>query len=106
MSEAPDFLTVEDVLLIHEEGLARYGGGSGIRDAGALESAVAMPQAAFGGQLVHDDLFAMVAAYAFHLAQNQPFVAGTSAPAWARRWCSWISTESRSPALAASSTMR
>jgi death-on-curing protein len=72
----PDFLTVEDVLLLHEEQLARYGGGAGVRDPGALDSAVAMPRATFDGQFVHEDLFAMAAAYAFHLAQNQPFVDG------------------------------
>jgi death-on-curing protein len=72
----PDFLTVEDVLLLHEEQLARYGGGAGVRDPGALDSAVAMPRATFGGEFVHEDLFAMAAAYAFHIAQNQPFVDG------------------------------
>ena len=72
----PQFLSVEDVLLIHEEQLARYGGGAGIRDQPLLESAVATPQASFGGEFVHEDLFAMAAAYAFHIAQNQPFVDG------------------------------
>jgi death-on-curing protein len=72
----PDFLTVEDVLLLHEEQLARYGGGAGVRDPGALDSAVAMPRATFDEQFVHEDLFAMAAAYAFHIAQNQPFVDG------------------------------
>jgi death-on-curing protein len=38
----PVFLDVEDVLLIHEEQLPRYGGSPGIRDRGLLESAVAM----------------------------------------------------------------
>lgn len=72
----PVFLDVEDVLLIHEEQLARYGGSAGIRDAGLLESAVAMPRATAGGEFVHEDLFAMAAAYGFHIAQNQPFVDG------------------------------
>jgi death-on-curing protein len=76
VSDDPDFLSVEDVLVIHAESLARYGGGSGMRDPGALDSAVAMPRATFGGQFVHEDLFAMAAAYAFHIAQNQPFVDG------------------------------
>jgi death-on-curing protein len=69
----PVFLDVEDVLLIHEEQLPRYGGSSGIRDRGLLESAVAMPRASAGGAFAHQDLFAMAAAYAFHIAQNQPF---------------------------------
>lgn len=72
----PVFLDVEDVLVIHEEQLAAYGGAAGVRDAGLLESAVAMPRATVGGELAHEDLFTMAAAYAFHIAQNQPFVDG------------------------------
>jgi len=72
----PVFLDLEDVLLIHAEQLARYGGSPGIRDRGLLESAVAMPQASAGGEFAHPDLFAMAAAYAFHIAQNQPFIDG------------------------------
>jgi death-on-curing protein len=72
----PEFLDVDDVLAIHDEALAAFGGSAGVRDAGLLASAVAMPQASFGGELLHEDLFAMAAAYAFHLAQNQPFVDG------------------------------
>ena len=75
MSE-PDFLSVDDVLLLHEGQLARYGGGTGLRDPGLLDSAVAVPRATFGGRHLHADLFAMAAAYAFHIAQNQPFVDG------------------------------
>ena len=72
----PVFLDVEDVLLIHEEQLARYGGAAGVRDAGLLESGVAVPRASAGGEFAHEDLFAMAAAYAFHIAQNQPFLDG------------------------------
>ena len=72
----PEFLDLADVLLIHEEQLARYGGSAGLRDQGLLESAIAMPQATFGGAFVHEDLFAMAAAYAFHITENQPFVGG------------------------------
>lgn len=35
-----------------------------------------MPQATFDAQFVHEGIFAMAAAYAFHIAQNQPFVDG------------------------------
>ena len=72
----PVFLDVEDVFLIHAEQLPRYGGSPGVRDRGLLESAVAMPRASAGGEYAHQDLFAMAAAYAFHIAQNQPFVDG------------------------------
>lgn len=83
MSGEPEFLTVEDVLVLHEESLTRYGGGAGIRDRGALESAVALPTSTFGGDYLHADLFAMAAAYAFHIAQNQPFVDGNKRTALA-----------------------
>ena len=64
----PDFLSVEDVILLHDTQLARYGGAAGIRDRDLLESAVGMAQASFGGEYLHADLFAMAAAYAFHIA--------------------------------------
>lgn len=72
----PEFLTLDDVLLIHDEQLEAYGGIHGIRDEGLLESAVMMPQASFGGEYLHQDLFEMAAAYAFHIAENQPFLDG------------------------------
>lgn len=72
----PRFLHVEDVLSIHRRQLEEHGGQDGVRDAGLLESAVATPQASFGGEFLHEDIFAMAAAYAFHLAENQPFIDG------------------------------
>ena len=51
MKPEPEFLSVEDVLQIHDEQLAAYGGATGIRDQGLLESAVAMPQASGSGSI-------------------------------------------------------
>ncbi|MFO7565657.1 MAG: type II toxin-antitoxin system death-on-curing family toxin [Enhygromyxa sp.] len=82
MNDTPDepaeivFLTVEVVLTLHQRQLDRYGGSPGLRDRGLLESAVAQPQASFGGILAHDNLFAMAAAYLFHLVSNHAFVDG------------------------------
>lgn len=72
----PIFLTVEDVLELHDEQLQRFGGIAGVRDRGALESAVAVPTATFDGNLLHENVFQMAAAYAFHIAENQPFLDG------------------------------
>jgi len=72
----PIFLTVEDVLRLHDDQLERFGGSAGVRDRGALESAVAVVQATFDGKLLHGDIFEMAAAYAFHIAENQPFLDG------------------------------
>ena len=72
----PEFLEVEDVMELHAESIARYGGDSGVRDRGLIESAVAVPRQSFGGDYLHPTLFEMAAAYAFHLAENQAFVDG------------------------------
>ena len=72
----PDFLSVDDVLAMHAQQLDLFGGAEGVRDPAALESAVAMPAATFDGQFLHADLFLMAAAYAFHIAENQPFLDG------------------------------
>lgn len=73
---SPDFLTLDDVLALHRDQIARYGGSYGVRDLGLLESALAMPAAQFGGQYLHGDLLEMSAAYAFHLVKNHAFVDG------------------------------
>jgi death on curing protein len=75
-TSSPEFLDLEDVLELHARGLARWGGAQGIRDQGSLLSAIAQPQATFGGDYVHEDLFAMAAAYAFHIAEAQAFLDG------------------------------
>ena len=71
-----DFLSLEDLLIIHGNQIDMYGGDYGIRDVGLLESALAQPKASFGGQYLHDGLFEMAAAYMFHVVQNHPFVDG------------------------------
>lgn len=72
----PYFLTLAEVLEIHKDQLERHGGAPGIRDMGLVESALAMPQAGLGGEYFHGTLFEMAAAYAFHIAENQPFLDG------------------------------
>ena len=72
----PVFLEVDNVLEIHRHQIEMYGGALGMRDRGLLESAVAMPQATFGGHFLHQDIAEMAAAYLFHLVQNHPFLDG------------------------------
>jgi death-on-curing protein len=72
----PLFLSLDEVLEIHQQQIERYGGSSGIRDAGGLESAIATPRATFGGEFLHRTMPAMAAAYLFHLCQNHAFVDG------------------------------
>ena len=72
----PNFLTLEEVLEIHQDQIARYGGIPGLRDMGLLESAAAMPASGFEGRYLHADLFEMAAAYLYHIVRNHPFLDG------------------------------
>ena len=74
--KGPTFLALEQVLAIHADQITRYGGSTGIRDLGLLQSALAMPCASFGGQYLHPSLHEMAAACLFHLVQNHPFIDG------------------------------
>ena len=70
------FLDIDRILRTHLSLIERYGGQEGVRDVGLLHSAIAMPQASFGGQSLHKDLFEMTAAYLYHIVQNHPFLNG------------------------------
>ena len=72
----PLFLSFEDVIEIHADQIQRYSGGVGIRDVELLHSALGMPEAGFGDQYLHADLFEMAAAYLYHIVQNHPFIDG------------------------------
>jgi death-on-curing protein len=70
----PVFISRTTVEAIHLRSLDEFGGQDGIRDEHSLESALAQPMNVYYyGQ---GDLFDIAAAYAFHLAENQPFVDG------------------------------
>lgn len=72
----PVFLSLNEVLEIHQDQIVRYGGDTGIRDIDLLKSALGMPSATFGDQFLHTDIYEMTAAYLFHLVKNHPFVDG------------------------------
>ncbi len=69
-----EWLTAEMVIAIHDEQLAVHGGASGIRDAGALESALDRPRNKWAYEQA--ELPALAAAYAYGMAKNHPFVDG------------------------------
>lgn len=70
------WLSVVEVLRLHERVIAVSGGCPGVRDLGALESALAQPWAAFGGAELYPDLMAKAAALCYSLVMNHPFVDG------------------------------
>ena len=52
----PVFLALDEVLALQADQIERYGGEAGVRDPGLLSSALAMPQATFGGEWLHPTL--------------------------------------------------
>ncbi len=69
-------LTVDIVREIHAEAIGRFGGSDGVREMALLESAVAAPQASFGGGSPYQDIAEVAAAYLFYLCKNHPFIDG------------------------------
>ena len=76
MSQEWKYLSVEAVKAIHAQVLEAHGGGEGLRDPGMLESAVATPQATWGGKPLMSGPHEIAAAYLFYLCRNHPFVDG------------------------------
>jgi len=72
------YLTLADVLSIHDTQLAQFGGATGVRDPGQLESALFRPQTGY-----YADLIAEAAALWESLSQNHPFIDGNKRTAFA-----------------------
>ena len=73
-----DYLTLGDVLAIHSDQVATYGGAAGIRDPGQLDAALFRPQTGY-----YADVIAEAAALWESLSQNHPFVDGNERTAFA-----------------------
>lgn len=69
-------LSIEQVIAFHEMIINASGGSHGVRDMGAIESAVAQPRMSFGGQELYPTLAEKAAALSFSLINNHPFVDG------------------------------
>ncbi len=74
------WLDLHDALAVHDRQLAEHGGPSGLRDQGALESALA--KAVNRWSYGEDDRCVLAAAYAFGVARNHPFTDGNKRTAW------------------------
>lgn len=78
---APVWLAAEDIVALHGEQLAIFGGPAGIRDKGLLELAISRPVNRW--HYGTTDLAALAAAYAFGIAKNHPFIDGNKRAAFA-----------------------
>jgi death on curing protein len=70
------YLGLGEVVALHRRIVQATGGAPGIRDLGALDSAIAQPRATFGGVDLYPTLVEKAAALCFSLVQNHPFVDG------------------------------
>jgi death on curing protein len=70
------YLSLGEIVDLHQLLLNQTGGLAGIRDLGGLESALAQPRATFDGRDLHPTIVQKAAALAFSLALNHPFVDG------------------------------
>ena len=70
------YISIDQVEALYESQIEAYGGLGGIRDRGALESAVARPAMTFGGEDLYPDVAAKAATLMHSLVMNHPFVDG------------------------------
>jgi death-on-curing protein len=70
------YLTLKEVLELHRRLLEQSGGLAGIRDLGALESALAQPLMTFGGEELYPTIIEKASALSFSLIKNHPFIDG------------------------------
>lgn len=81
MSARPVWIDTRAILLLHDESLAMFGGGRGVRDEGLLKSALTRP-VSLHERNPDGDMAELAAAYAFGLAANRPFVDGNKRTAF------------------------
>ncbi len=77
------YLGLAEVLRLHQQILSRSGGVDGIRDLGALESALSQPKLSAGGSEAYATLIEKAAALGFSISSNHPFVDGNKRTAHA-----------------------
>ena len=70
------YLTLAEVIELHSQILEQAAGSSGIRDMGALESAIAQPRMTFGGEQLYPTIIEKASALGFSIVMNHPFVDG------------------------------
>ena len=70
------YLTIGEVVALHRRLIASSGGAAGIRDLGALESALAQPRASFGARDLYPGVIEKAAALGFSLVMGHPFLDG------------------------------
>lgn len=77
------YLTLSEILFLHQQLIAQLGGSEGVHDVYALESALAQPRMSFGGEDLYPTLVEKAVALGFSLIKNHAFVDGNKRTAHA-----------------------
>ncbi|MEG4067961.1 type II toxin-antitoxin system death-on-curing family toxin [Microcoleus sp. Pol11C2] len=83
LDSATPFFSLDEVLELDADQISSFGGTPGVRDECLLESALAEPQATFGGDFLHPTISEQAAAYFYQIAMNHPFIDGNQRTAFA-----------------------
>jgi len=70
------YLSIQEVIEIHDQIIDIFGGSFGIRDLGLLASAIEMPKSKFENKFLHPTIFDKASAYLYHICNNHPFIDG------------------------------
>jgi death-on-curing protein len=77
-----EYLSLQQVIDIHNVMIKRFGGLAGIRDKNLLLSALEAPKASFGGAELYPSIFEKAATYLYHIIRNHPFNDGNKRTAY------------------------
>nr|WP_310487414.1 Fic family protein [Chamaesiphon sp. VAR_69_metabat_338] len=84
------YLTLAEVIKLHSQILEQAAGSSGIRDMGALESAIAQPRMTFGGEELYPTIIEKASALGFSIVMNHPLLMAINVldmRQWRHFWC-------------------
>lgn len=70
------YLSLEEVIMLHQMSLKEFGGSDGIRDIGLLESAITQIQQSFDKEDLYPTLWDKAGALVYSLCNNHPFIDG------------------------------
>lgn len=76
------FISLDEVVVIHDQMIMIGGGSGGVKDFSLLHSAVERPRAQFGGKYLYESVWEMAGALLQSLVKNHPFADGNKRTAY------------------------
>ncbi len=70
------YLSLSEILYLHDQLINQFGGIAGLRDIGLLESSIAQPRMTFSGIDLYPSIIEKAVVLGFSLINNHPFIDG------------------------------